>query len=30
MDPASPPDAQANVLLADPPYRYVCVSPDCS
>ena len=30
MDPASPPDAQANVLLADPPFRYVCQAPDCS
>ncbi len=30
MDPASPPDAQASVLLADPPFRYVCASSDCS
>ena len=29
MDPASPPDAQARLLLADPPFRYVCPSPDC-
>lgn len=30
MDPAAPPDAQAVVLLADPPFRFVCPSPDCS
>jgi hypothetical protein len=30
MDPSSPPDAQAPVLLADPPFRYVCASSDCS
>ena len=30
MDPAVPPDAQANALLADPPFRYVCESSDCS
>lgn len=30
MDPASPPDAEASVLLADPPFRYVCASSDCS
>jgi hypothetical protein len=30
IDPASPPDAQARVLLADPPFRYVCASPTCS
>lgn len=30
MDPAAPPDTQATVLLADPPFRYVCASPDCS
>jgi hypothetical protein len=30
MDPAAPPDGQANVLPADPPFRYVCASPDCS
>ena len=30
MDPASPPDAQANALLADPPFRYACASPGCS
>jgi hypothetical protein len=29
LDPAAPPDAQARVLLADPPFRYVCGSPDC-
>lgn len=29
IDPAAPPDAEANALLADPPFRYVCVSPDC-
>ena len=30
MDPAAPPDAEASVLLADPPFRYVCASPGCS
>ena len=30
MDPAAPPDAQAQVLLADPPYRLVCTNPRCS
>ena len=30
MDPAAPPDAQASVLLADPPFRYVCASTNCS
>ena len=30
MDPAAPPDAQASVLLADPPFRYVCTSANCS
>ena len=30
MDPTSPPDAEASVLLADPPFRYVCASPGCS
>jgi hypothetical protein len=30
MDPAAPPDAQARVLLADPPFRYGCPSSDCS
>ena len=29
MDPAAPPDAQMSVLLADPPFRYVCASSDC-
>ena len=29
MDPASPPDSEANVLLADPPFRYACASSDC-
>ena len=29
MDPACPPDAQATVLLADPPFRYTCASSDC-
>jgi len=29
MDPASPPDDQASVLLADPPFHYVCASPEC-
>jgi phage terminase large subunit GpA-like protein len=29
MDPASPEDADAVVLSADPPYRYVCASPRC-
>ncbi len=30
MDPAAPPDSQAVVLLADPPFRLVCSDPDCS
>ena len=30
MDPASPPDAQSQVLLADPPFRYVCEGPRCT
>jgi hypothetical protein len=30
MDPAAPSDGHASVLLADPPFRYVCASPDCS
>ncbi len=30
MDPTAPPDAEASVLLADPPFRYVCVSSECS
>ena len=30
MDPAAPPDAQASVLLADPPFRYACSSANCS
>ena len=30
MDPASPPDAQSQVLLADPPFRYVCDNPGCT
>jgi len=30
MDPTTPPDAEASVLLSDPPFRFVCVSPDCS
>jgi len=30
MDPACPPDSQARVLLADPPFRYVCASQGCS
>jgi hypothetical protein len=29
MDPASPPDSQAQVLLADPPFRYACASSGC-
>ena len=29
MDPSSPPDDEACVLLADPPFRYVCPSSDC-
>ena len=29
MDPSSPNDADAAVLSADPPFRYVCPSPDC-
>jgi hypothetical protein len=29
LDPAAPEDADAVVLSADPPYRYVCPSPDC-
>ena len=30
MDPTSPPDAQSSVLLADPPFRYVCQSATCA
>jgi hypothetical protein len=30
MDPASPPDSQSQVLLADPPFHFVCVSGSCS
>lgn len=30
MDATTPPDAQTEVLLADPPFRYVCSSSDCS
>ena len=30
MDPAAPPDEECSVLLADPPFRYVCVSATCS
>ena len=30
MDPASPPDEGASVLLADPPFRYVCRSAACA
>jgi hypothetical protein len=30
MDPACPPDSQAPVLLADPPFGYICTSSDCS
>lgn len=30
MDPGAPPDAQASVLLADPPFRYLCTATDCS
>ena len=30
MDPTAPPDSQARVLLADPPFRYVCASAGCS
>jgi hypothetical protein len=30
IDPASPPDAGAEVLLADPPFRFVCASSSCS
>jgi hypothetical protein len=29
MEPASPKDADAVVLSADPPFRYVCASPGC-
>ena len=29
MDPAAPPDDQAVLLLADPPFRYGCASPSC-
>jgi hypothetical protein len=29
LDPAAPPDSQASVLLADPPFRYVCESSGC-
>jgi hypothetical protein len=29
MDPGSPVDADAVVLSADPPFRYVCASPGC-
>jgi hypothetical protein len=29
MDPAAPPDADAIVLCADPPFRYVCASSQC-
>ncbi len=29
MDPASQTEADAVVLSADPPFRYVCVSPRC-
>ena len=29
MDPAAPPDSQANVLLDDPPFRYVYASTTC-
>ena len=30
MDPASPPDRDSQVLLADPPFRYVCEGPGCT
>ena len=30
LDPASLPVTGEKVLLADPPYRYGCESPDCS
>ncbi len=30
MDPDSPPDDGARVLLADPPFRYSCGSADCA
>jgi hypothetical protein len=29
IDPALETDADAVVLSADPPFRYVCVSPGC-
>ena len=29
MDPASPPDEEAQVLLADPPFHFVCTSSGC-
>jgi len=29
LDPSSPNDADAVVLSADPPFRYVCASPSC-
>jgi hypothetical protein len=29
LDPAAPSDTQAPVLLADPPFRYVCESSSC-
>jgi hypothetical protein len=30
MDPDLSPDTQEGLLLADPPFRYVCASPGCS
>ena len=30
MDPPTPPDSQASMLLADPPFRYVCDATNCS
>lgn len=30
IDPAAPSEERADVLLADPPYRYGCPSPRCS
>jgi hypothetical protein len=30
LNQAAPPDEQAVVLCADPPFRYVCASPSCS
>ncbi len=30
MDPNSPPEGDEGLLLADPPFRYVCPSPGCS